>query len=81
MLVSMSNIHLYYIQLWMNQMSNMTGDAWKDVRSAFSPIFTSGKLKGMMRHIDNVADNMLKCLQTKMDKVKKNRFEGLHRNV
>ncbi len=33
------------LQLWMNQLSNMEGEAWKGVRSAFSPIFTSGKLR------------------------------------
>ena len=38
-------------QLWRMQMANLTGDDWKDVRSTFTPIFTSGKLKGMLSFI------------------------------
>jgi Cytochrome P450 len=43
----------------MNQMSNMSGDEWKDVRSTFSPIFTSGKLKSMLRFVTGVAENLV----------------------
>lgn len=45
---------------WKNQMNNLNGDDWKDVRSAFSPIFTSGKMKGMVHFILEVGKNLTK---------------------
>merc|ERR1719178_212035 len=44
---------------WLEQMTIMTGDKWKDIRSTFSPIFTSGKMKAMMRFIDKVSDSLV----------------------
>lgn len=52
-------------KLWINQMSNMKGDDWKDVRSAFSPIFTSGKLKTMLRFIRGVGENLAEEMDLK----------------
>lgn len=34
--------------LWASQISNARGELWKNLRSTFSPIFTSGKMKAMM---------------------------------
>ena len=44
---------------WLEQMTIKTGDQWKDIRSTFSPIFTSGKMKAMMRFIDKVSDSLV----------------------
>ena len=32
----------------------MTGDAWKKMRTLSSPVFTSGKLKLMVPHVNKV---------------------------
>ncbi len=29
--------------IWLSQMTNATGEEWKDLRATFSPIFTSGQ--------------------------------------
>ncbi|CAG2117670.1 unnamed protein product, partial [Medioppia subpectinata] len=34
-------------------------DDWKRVRSILSPVFTSGKLRAMMAHIDNISDRFI----------------------
>ena len=36
-------------------LTNMTGDAWKKMRTMTSPVFTSGKLKLMVPHINKVS--------------------------
>lgn len=35
-------------QIWSRQMTNASGEEWKNLRATFSPIFTSGRMKAMM---------------------------------
>ena len=35
-------------------LTNMTGDAWKKMRNLSTPVFTSGKLKLMVPHVNKV---------------------------
>ena len=32
-------------------MANAVGDQWRDIRSTFTPIFTSGKMKAMLQFL------------------------------
>ena len=41
-------------------MTSLKGEEWKQVRATFSPIFTSGKMKGMLGFIRITADHLVK---------------------
>jgi cytochrome P450 len=43
----------------------LTGDEWKDVRTTFSPIFTSGKMKGMMVFIQEISKRLTEEIRKK----------------
>ncbi len=45
---------------WQKQLTNSKGDYWKDARTTFSPIFTSGKLKMMIQFINIVSKEVEK---------------------
>ena len=52
-------------QIWSKQMTMADSDDWKDLRSTFSPIFTSGKMKAMVTFIEEVRKKLItqfKCL-------------------
>ncbi len=45
-----------------NMMTSLKGEQWKQVRSAMSPAFTSGKLKAMAPLINKVGDELSEFL-------------------
>jgi len=45
-------------KIWGKQLTSISGEEWKDVRSAFTPIFTSGKMKGMLKFIKHIAGDL-----------------------
>ena len=49
-------------KIWINQMTNSTGELWKNLRSTFSPIFTSGKMKAMMVFIQETSGKLNKAI-------------------
>jgi len=49
----------YYDNIWNKQLTSLSGDEWKDVRAAFTPIFTSGKMKMMLKFIQHVSRDLL----------------------
>ncbi len=52
---------------WQRQLSNAQGEDWKELRSMFSPIFTSGKLKTMLSLIDKVGREVEKDFARKIE--------------
>jgi len=52
---------------WQQQMTTLSGEVWKEVRSTFTPIFTSGKMKAMMQFITEVGNSMVKELDRLAD--------------
>jgi len=45
-------------------LTNLKGEEWKKMRTLVSPVFTSGKLKMMVPHIEKCADNMEELFET-----------------
>ena len=45
---------------WKHQLTSLNGDKWKDVRSTFSPVFTSGKMKMMLKFIQEISEKLVK---------------------
>ena len=43
----------------LNNVTSASGDEWKDIRSTFSPIFTSGKLRKMAPLLHAISKNMI----------------------
>lgn len=56
---------------------NITDEKWKYLRSKLSPTFTSGKIKQMFRLIQEVADELLKNIDNRLEK---NEQVGSHLN-
>lgn len=65
-------------KLWANQLTNLCGNRWKDVRSTFSPIFTSGKMKGMLKFIVEVGNRLNKEMGTLASKGEDFELKGVY---
>ena len=49
-------------KIWRKQLTNAEGEEWKLIRSTFSPIFTSGKMKAMMILLQESCSNLIKAM-------------------
>jgi len=49
---------------WKHQLTSLNGSKWKDVRSTFSPVFTSGKMKLMMNFIKAISEKLVNEFET-----------------
>ena len=49
-------------KIWRKQLTNAEGEEWKLIRSTFSPIFTSGKMKAMMVLLQESCSNLIKAM-------------------
>jgi len=57
------NIHFGSNKYVQNMLISLKGEKWKTLRTVTSPIFTSGKLKGMLPLLEKVGDEMVKYLE------------------
>ena len=53
--------------LFNHNIGSARGDEWRDVRSSLSPVFTSGKMKAMMKFIVEVSENLLAEIEKKSE--------------
>ena len=54
-----------FIQIWGLSLDNARGDTWKNIRSTFTPIFTSGKMKVMLHFIKETSHFLTEDLALK----------------
>ena len=52
----------------MKQMTNLEGEEWKEIRSTFTPIFTSGRMKAMIIFMQNTCNQLMQCMDKCADK-------------
>merc|ERR1719237_203915 len=52
-------------KIWGLSLDNARGDAWKNIRSTFTPIFTSGKMKVMLHFIKETSNFLTEDLALK----------------
>ena len=55
-------------KIWEMQMVNVKGDLWKNIRSTFTPIFTSGKMKAMLIFMQETCDQLVNAFDKYAEK-------------
>ena len=55
-------------KILMEQMSSAEGDRWKSIRSTFTPIFTSGKMKAMLVFVQETCKKLTNAMNEFADK-------------
>ena len=55
-------------KIWGKQMTFATGDDWKNLRTTFSPIFTSGKMKAMLIFMQETCNQLLESIDKHIQK-------------
>ena len=53
--------------LFNHNVGSAKGEEWKDVRSSLSPIFTSGKMKHMLKFVVDVSERLLTEMEKQVD--------------
>lgn len=46
---------------WLKQLTNLSGEEWRETRHTFSPVFTPSRIKGMMHIIRHVVDRLVEA--------------------
>ncbi len=54
-------------KIWTLQMASAYDEEWKDLRSTFSPIFTTGKMKAMTAFMEKTAADLVTCISKSAD--------------
>jgi cytochrome P450 family 9 len=49
--------------LWMEQLTSAQGDKWKSIRSTFTPIFTSGKMKAQYVFVQETCKKLIAAME------------------
>lgn len=60
---------------------NFIGQEWKDMRSTLSPAFTSSKIKLMVPLMEEVGEQMIRALKTKIETADGNLTKEKHVKV
>ena len=55
-------------KIWDMGMVNAKGDLWKNIRSTFTPIFTSGKMKAMLIFMQETCDQLVNAFDKYAEK-------------
>ena len=64
-------------KIWMEQMTGAEGQKWKNIRTTFTPIFTTGKMKAMMIFMQETCKRLIVAFEEMAEKKKEFEIRGL----